>query len=229
MLRIRAFRAVNDQGSCKMFAEGHAKVLLDYGVTKVTSSNNDWFFNPNVYVVLVLAEDGEVVGGERIHMVHKDYPLPIENAITIVDKKVHPLVASYAQKGLTGELCGLWNSKSIAGRGVSVLLTKLGVALAKILNMSSLFVLCAPYTVEMCQKAGFEIETSIGNNGTFIYPKLDLIATSLCIKDMADLKTADDAFKKQIFSFVENPIGSFIETGAKGEFNVDYDLAIKVN
>jgi hypothetical protein len=212
-----------------MFAEGHAKVLLDYGVTKVTSSNNDWFFNPNVYVVLVLAEDGEVVGGERIHMVHKDYPLPIENAITIVDKKVHPLVASYAQKGLTGELCGLWNSKSIAGRGVSVLLTKLGVALAKILNMSSLFVLCAPYTVEMCQKAGFEIETSIGNNGTFIYPKLDLIATSLCIKDMADLKTADDAFKKQIFSFVENPIGSFIETGAKGEFNVDYDLAIKVN
>ena len=53
MLKIRAFKAVDDLESCKRFAEGHANVLRDYGVTKVTSSKNDWFFNPEVYVVLV--------------------------------------------------------------------------------------------------------------------------------------------------------------------------------
>lgn len=229
MLKIRAFRAVDDLESCKLFAGGHANVLLDYGISKVTSANNKWFYNPGVYVVIVQGEDGEVLGGERIHLTHPDYPLPIENAITIVDKKIHPLVAEYMERGLTGELCGLWNSKSIAGRGVSVLLTKFGVAMAKILKMNSLFVLCAPYTVEMCQKAGFEIETSIGNEGTFIYPKLDLIATSLCIKDVNNLTHIDGEFKQQIFSFAEHPIGEFIETGPKGDFKVEYNLAVKVD
>ncbi|MDR3681636.1 MAG: hypothetical protein P4L41_16830 [Flavipsychrobacter sp.] len=226
MLKVRAFRAVDDIESCKLFAEGHANVLRDYGITKVTSSRNDWFYNTGVYVAVVESEDGRMLGGERIHLANKESPLPIEDAVTIVEKKIHPLIASYSDNKITGELCGLWNARELAGKGVSILLTKLGVAMAHMIGMDSLFVLCAPYTVSMCQTAGFEIETSIGNEGTFIYPKLDLIATALVIKDIGILSNAEPEERKQIFSIIENPVSFTHESGPKGEIEVEYNIRL---
>ncbi len=227
MFKIRVFRAIEDLESCQLFATGHANVLRDYGITKVTSSKNDWFFNPNVLVVTVEeTESNKVVGGERIHIVNKDFLLPIEEAVSVVEHRIFDLVKTYTEKGITGELCGLWNAKDIAGRGVSLLLTKIGVALAHMLNMDSIFVLCAPYTVSMCQSAGFEIETSIGNNGTFIYPKLDLIATSLVIKDLGVLLHAENQIREQIFNFIAYPINVITEIGQRGETQITYNIQI---
>ena len=88
MLRIRAFRAIDDLKSCEKFAEGHLNVLRDYGVTKVTTAKTDWFYNPSVYVVLVESEDGkETYGGERIHIVDAYDKLPVEHAVSIVEKR----------------------------------------------------------------------------------------------------------------------------------------------
>jgi len=224
MLTVRVFRAIEDLASCQQFATGHANVLLEYGITKVTSSRNDWFYNPNVYVVVIETEEGVVVGGERIHITHPDFKLPIEEAISVVEDRIYELVAAYEKEGITGELCGLWNSKQIAGTGMSVLLTKMGVALAQMLGMSSLFVLCAPYTVAMCQTAGFQIETAIGNDGTFIYPKLDLIATSLIIKDVDKISNAQPEVKAQIEQMFHQPKGIIEEMGQKGLTQVRYDL-----
>lgn len=226
MLKVRTFKATEDLDSCVKFAEGHANVLKDYGITKVTSSRNDWFHNPGVYVVLVEDDEtGEVVGGERIHFANNVQPLPIEDAISIVDKAIHPLVASYADQKLTGELCGLWNARSIAGMGVSYFLTKLGVAIAHRLGMDSLFVLCAPYTVSMCQDAGFSIETSIGNKGTFVYPKLDLIATALVVKDMHNLSPGNPEYAEQIFQFIADGQGITEEIGKKGVTKIAYNIS----
>lgn len=227
MLHISVFRAIDDVKSCQKFAEGHANVLKDYGVTKVTSAKTDWFDNPGAFVVLVEDDNGTVVGGERIHLANKDYELPIESAIHMVESRIYDLVAQYSDKKITGELCGLWNAKSIAGKGVSVLLTKMGVAMAKMLGMDSLFVLCAPYTVQMCKNAGFEIETSIGNNGEFIYPKLDLIATSLVVKDIYNLSTAQDDFRKEIIDFYTQPESiCTIDHGENGTTEIKYNILL---
>ncbi len=215
--------------ACKLFAEGHSNVLKDYGVTKVTSSNYDWMHNPDVYVVLVQdASTGEVVGGERIHIKGQNaIPLPIESAVGIVEERIYNLVSDYARMGTTSELCGLWNARKIVGQGISILLTKLGVALANLIHVQNLFVLCAPYTVKMCQNAGFEIETTIGNQGTFYYPKLDLIATSLIIKDLKNLPFAEDEFKKQILGFIQTTSGTTIHTTPKGEkIDIHYSISI---
>lgn len=227
MIKIRAFQAIDDPVSCQRFADGHSNVLKDYGVTKVTSAKNDWFDNPDVYVILVESADGlTALGGERIHIANNSHPLPIESAIGIVDTGIHDLVKKHAEYR-TGELCGLWNAKSIAGHGVSILLTKLGVSLAMSLQLRSLFVLCAPYTVQMTQMCGFTIETSIGNNGTFYYPKLDLVATSLVINDLINLPYADPDIKKQLSQFCAFPIQSTTEHGPKGEILVEIDLGLK--
>ncbi len=204
-------------------------MLRDYGVTKVTSAKNDWINNPDVYVVIVESPDGKITyGGERIHVANGANPLPIETAIGVVDAGIYDLVAKYVP-GRTGELCGLWNSKAIAGHGISVLLSKIGVALSMHLQLGSLFVLCAPYTVAMTQMCGFEIETSIGNQGTFYYPKLDLIATSLMIKDVANIPTADPKIKKEILSYSSSGKIHTHEKGPKGELDVELNLTIQKN
>jgi hypothetical protein len=228
MLKVKLFRAIDDLDSCKKFAEGHGNVLKDYGVTKVTSAKHDWFHNPDVYVALVLSEDEqEVFGGERVHIANNEFPLPIEAAVGMVEPGIYNLVNSYKNAGKTGELCGLWNAKSIAGKGISILLTKIGVVIANVLKMDSLLVLCAPYTVKMCQDAGFEIETSIGNQGTFYYPKLDLIATSLVVKDLENLPQADPEFRVEIQNLIHNPVSIAKGEGPKG--NVELILDLKLN
>lgn len=225
MYRIRAFRAIDDIESCKKFAEGHLNVLLEYGVTKVTTANLSWFHNPDVYVVLIESEDGSIAyGGERIHISNDYAKLPIEDAVSLVDQNIFELTSHYRALGRTGELCGLWNSKAIAGRGFSNLLTKLGVAMAQRLQMSSLFVLCAPYTVAMCQEAGFEIEESVGSRGTFNYPKLDLIATALIVKDLYNLPTAAPEYKEKICNFSSRPVQTTSDTGPKGDFSFTLNL-----
>lgn len=227
MLKVKLFRAIDDLDSCKKFAEGHGNVLKDYGVTKVTSAKHDWFHNPDVYVALVLSEDGqEVFGGERVHIANNEFPLPIEAAVGMVEPGIYNLVNSYKNAGKTGELCGLWNAKSIAGKGISILLTKIGVVIANVLKMDSLLVLCAPYTVKMCQDAGFEIETSIGNQGTFYYPKLDLIATSLVIKDLENLPHANTEFRVEIQNLIRNPVSTAKGEGPKGNVELIFDLKL---
>ncbi len=225
MFKLKAFRAIDQIGLCEQFAAGHAKVLLDYGVTKVTSSSTAWFHNPAVYVIIANnTETGEVVGGVRIHVADGVTPLPMEDAISIVDERVFELVQHYIP-AKTAELCGLWNSKSVAGMGIgSYYLMRAGISVTNQINLSSLFALCAPHTLKISVEKGFEVETSIGKNGTFIYPKLDLIATSIIIKDTANLPVALPEERDLIMELRAKPQITRQEVGPKGEVTVEYDL-----
>ena len=225
MINIRAFRAIEDLDSCKSFAEGHANVLRDYGVSKVTSSSNDWFYNPSAYVMIAEnKETGETVGGIRIHIADGVTRLPMEDAISIVDTRVYDLIDRYIPIG-TGELCGLWNAKSVAGYGLgSYFLMRVGISVTRQLNLPTLFALCAPHTLQISVEKGFEKETSIGNEGTFIYPKLDLVATSIIIKDTQHLPIALPKEKELIFELRDHPIISRGEHGPKGNIEISYNL-----
>lgn len=230
MLRIRTFRAIDDLPSCKLFATGHAKVLLDYGVTKVTSSSTDWFYNPSVYVIIAEnIETNETVGGIRIQISDGKTRLPMEDAVSIVDKGVYELVNKYTPGG-TGELCGLWNSKTTAGLGIgSFYLMRAGISLGTSLGLTTLFALCAPHTLHISVEKGFEVEKSIGNGGTFIYPKLDLVATSIIIKNLASLPYALPKERDLIFELRERPELTRVEQGPKGDLRIDYNLRYKNN
>ena len=227
MLKLRLFRAIDDLGSCEKFAEGHAKVLLDYGVTKVTSSSTDWFYNPAVYVIIAeIEETGETVGGIRIHIADGKTRLPMEDAVSLVDKNVYKLIDGYREGG-TAELCGLWNSKTTAGWGIgSYILMRAGISIIPELKLSTLFALCAPHTLRISVEKGFEIEKSIGNEGTFIYPKIDLIATSIIVKDVVGLPLALPNEQEIIFKLREDPLLTRVESNAKNTFEINYNLKL---
>ena len=227
VVRLRAFRAIDDPRSCELFVEGHKRVLTSIGVEKVTSSNNEWVHNPAAFVMIVESLDKEhIYGGARIHVAGGTEPLPIEQATGALDPSVYEIVYNYAQKG-TGEGCGLWNSREIAGYGIgSIFLTRVGVAMSTQIGLDSLFGLCAPYTVKMAQSVGYEIEEGIGNNGTFYYPKLDLVATVLILRDLKDLSAADEENRKAIIALRENLQGIKIEELRKKKIEIHYDIQI---
>ena len=231
MIRIKAFRAVDDIDSCEIFAQGHTKVLEDHGIKPVASSNSEWFFNPTVYGILILSSTSdEVYGGARLHIAGGAQPLPIETAIGKLDNKIYDLVKGYADKG-TGEFCGLWNDKKAAGKGYNILLGRASIARASVviagmLDIRSLFALAASYTLRPALNVGFEVETSLGDKGTFSYPKPDLRAVVAVLRNLTTLSAATLKEKESILELIANPRQQKIEIGPKGPIEVEYDLTI---
>lgn len=226
-IRIRAFRAIDNRHACELYAEAHLDILKIFGITKITTANNSWIYNPNVYVILAEAvDDSRPLGGARIHLYHPDYPLPFVDAVRDFDSGVHTLVAEHAKKG-TGEICGLWNAREVAGLGIGTLfLSRAGVALAAQLPMHSMFVLCGEHTIGVTLKKGFVIEEKLGNKGTYYYPKEGLVATAAVINDLQDLSHADELDREIITSLRTQPNQTRIEQGPKEELEIQYRLKL---
>lgn len=224
---FRAFRAIDEPEACLRFIEGHRKVLEIYGITMITSNKALWMEHESTYVILVESkEDGKVVGGARVQIADGNLLLPIEDAVGIIDKKIYDIVNSYKSDSVA-ELCGLWNSREIAGYGIgSTFLTRTSIALAKIIKLKTMLALCAPATVKMGSKCGFIIERSLGKDGFFNYPKLDLIATAMIIKDINNLETATEESLDFIDDLCKNRKKTSIEKGPKGEIEVEFNINI---
>lgn len=228
MVRLRAFKAIDDKESCLRFLKGHEKVLTSIGVEKVTSSNMEWIENPAAYVIVVEVEgEEEVLGGARVHAHGGTQELPIVEATGYLDDNINPMVEKEHDNGGTGEICGLWNSRKVAGMGFgSLFLTRAAVAISCDIGLSSLFALCAPYTVKTAEYFGYKKIDSLGNNGTFYYPKLDLVATAMLLPDTKSLECAELNEKERIFSLRNNPIQTVVEDNRKRQVEIGYDLEI---
>ncbi len=198
-LHFKVFRAIDDRVACMKFIEGHTHVLEVFGITKITSANIDWILNPDVYVILVLAEEnGPALAGGRIHIANGKDALPIEAAVGSMDAKIYEMVKERMAGG-TGEFCGLWNSWEIAGLGIgSIHLGRTLIALAHRLGLKSLFGLCAPATYRNSIRVGFRVLKEIGIDGKFYYPKEQLTATSLLMEDIENLSGAVEEEKQEI-------------------------------
>ncbi len=229
-LRFRAFRAVDDRQSCERYLEGHQHVLKVFDIAHITSAKPIWMDNPNCYIIMLesLYSD-RVYGGARIQIADGVHPLPIEDAIANLDRNVSRLVSEKSLDG-TGELCGLWNSREVAGYGLgSIFLGRTSISVINQLNIKSLFALCAPATLRNCLKSGFEIERSLGNKGAFYYPKSDLIATALLMNDPIGLSKTLPSEREFILDLRNSPNQLKVETTLKGPLAIEYDLSISKN
>lgn len=226
-VRLRAFRAIDEPETCELFIEGHTNVLTSIGVTKVTSSKNEWSANPAAFVIIVESTDGKkVYGGARVHVAGGSQPLPIEQATGGMDARVFNLVNNFAQHG-TGEICGLWNSQELSGYGIGTpLLIRAGIAISSQIGLQSLFALCAPYTVKPVVNCGMVLVNGIGNKGTFYYPKIDLIATAMILKDVFSLEKAGEEDKLAMLAMRSYPNSLRIDELKQKEITINFRLQI---
>jgi hypothetical protein len=227
MIKIRAFKVTDDPSACLRYIKGHHLVLESYGVTKVTSLNADWIEDPNTYAIIVESDDGKkVFGGGRIQLKSEQLRMPMEDAIAILDDRIYDYSNNLGILNVA-EFCGLWNSKEAAGFGIgSIYMGRVGVAIASQLNIEFLTALCSPGTLRNCLKVGFTIIRELGNEGTFYYPKEDLTATALIIRDLKEIPSADPIEKEAIHRIRENLQGVAKEKGPRGEMEFMYDLQI---
>lgn len=228
-IRIRAFRATDDLETCETFVREHKKILEDHGITQVTSSNHEWVEHPSSFVIVVETLDGKtMLGGVRIQIADGIKPLPIEMATGGMDFRIFNIIREKAVNGI-GEICGLWNSKEATGLGLGIYFaTQSAMAISHQIGLSSLFVLCAPYTVDTIRQFGGSEFTAIGNKGTFYYPKLDLVATAMYIEDLSQFKYANTDKRERLIALIQNPKQLRVEKVPKNDtiVNIHYNLTI---
>ncbi|HXI00070.1 MAG TPA: hypothetical protein VNI52_07355 [Sphingobacteriaceae bacterium] len=192
----------------------------------ITSNNGEWASHPNTFVILAeAADDGRALAGVRVQVGDTNFPLPLIDAVGKVDDKVHNLIDTHKNNKIA-EICGLWNSRELAGYGYSFFILRASLSLASRIGVDFLYALAAPVTVNMCLNMGFVIERKLGNNGFFNYPKLDLVATMMLIDDLKVLSTAQEADRSHIFRLVENPDQLGKDTGPKGDILINYKLLL---
>lgn len=227
---IRAFRAPDDLHTCRKFIQGHRKVLSIYGIENITTNTEDWIYNPSIFVIAVESLDREkLYGGARLQAADGIYPLPIEEATGPMDPRVYDVVKHYSQFG-TGELSGLWNSKEVAGLGIgSLFSSRTAVVIAEQLGLTTMFSLCSPATVRFNQWIGSRVLTSVGTNGTFYYPKMDLLATACFLDDVKELKSANAKEREKMLYLRQNPVTTIKDKSPFRNIMVDvhYDLVIQ--
>jgi len=224
-LIFKAFRAINDAEACVSFKEGHNSVLKDYGITNITTNNDVWMQNPNMYCIVALSADGkETLGGIRIQISDEENLLPVEKAIGKMDGRIYEIVKRFRDDGGVGELCALWNAKKVAGVGISILLTRAGISVTNQLSINTLVGICGEYTLKMFQKVGFVVDNSLGFNGLFPYPKDEFTARVLGILNSHTLDTADVYDKDRIDNIRGNPVQIVLELGTREEIEIQYNL-----
>lgn len=226
-VRIRAFRAVDEPELCDGFIDGHSRVLSSVGVEQVSSSSHEWKYNPAAFVVLCESMDGsKVYGGVRVHALGGTQCLPMEEATVDMDPSIIDHINGQAKYG-TGELCGLWNSIEVAGMGIgAVYLIRSAVSILNQLKLGTLWALCSPFSARIARNYSFLTYPRVGKDGTFYYPKIDLIAT-VCLLDDSDKFT--DGNKEEvdrIFSLREKPQQVVVEKNRGRMLEIEYDLKL---
>lgn len=228
MIKIKVFRAIDNPEDTFRYIEGHKKILDNYGVSKVTSANLDWVEEPLTYLITVDQEGTkDMVAGGRIQVAGGKVQLPVEEAVSEFDNRIYEVVKELAKTG-TGEFCGLWNSRDVAGYGIgSILVGRVAISLIRQLNLTTLLGFCSQATFKNSQRVGFKVIKSLGNDGTFYYPKEDLLATALIIDDPDILSQAEPLERERILDLKKRPIQRTIEQGPRGNMEVDYNLIIE--
>lgn len=224
MITVRAFKAPDDPEACLRFYNGHLRLLeIYFGIAKITSGSADWMHHENSIVIIVEDESRtKTYGGARVQLADGILPLPIETAIGKYDPKIYDMVRTGS-----AEICAMWNSKEVAGMGIgSQVLARAGVVLAAQMPIDNFHVLCAPITTRIGKRVGFTIDESLGDKGTFFYPKDDFIATAMVINDVNKLEYADPKERELIYDLRENLIQTKTEVGPKGSYEVSYNLEI---
>jgi len=222
--KVLAFRAKDEPELCQQYLVGHVKVLTDFGIANITSNNNSWVNNPNIYCLGLFSLSNELLGGIRIQLANGRNPLPIEDAIGYMESNIYTIVRSYAEKGGIGELSGLWIDNRLRGLGIGWYMVRAAIASSSQLYFKTMIGICGDVTLKMFSDVGFVVDKSVGENGQFYYPNEDLIAHVVGILNAITLESAIDYDKTIITELRENNLQKRVENDTGIDVNIEYNL-----
>lgn len=223
--RLKAFRAVDDEVSSLHFFNGHLTVLTDYGIQNLNTARPSWLTDPNVYVINVYDKSGAVVGGLRVHIYNGDNELPIVDALYQEEPRIKDIIDASLPYGTT-EVCGLWSSKRIFGKGLTPVVCMSSVAVVALLNFDQFYCFSAPYTEKMIRANGCIPNESIGDKGRFNYPTEEFVSVVLYNPSVSKLEYADPYIADRIRSLIAKPQQTSLEPSPRGPVRIMFDLKV---
>lgn len=223
---IKAYRAVDHPELCEAFEEGQRKILGSYGLTSLSTLEASWIRNPNVWMITANeVGDDEIVGGVRVHLFDPKWPLPLQDAMGPYVPSIDQYIDELAPKRI-GELSGLWNSRSVYGRGLSPLLARSAVILSGLLKCDVFFTWCSHYTFDLALALGFVKEVLDDSDGLYPYPT-DKFKTALTvIRDVKSVNCAAPEQRKRILDVREKPNQEVTELSQKKYLRIFYGLGV---
>lgn len=230
---VVTFKAKDNPLFSEQYLRGHIKVLTDFGIQNITSNNNSWMLNPDVYCIALFTNENRMMGGIRIQLANGTYPLPIEAAIGCMDHRIYEIIDNFGMNGGVGELSGLWVDNSLKGLGIGWYLVRAAIASSNQLNFKTLIGICGDVTLTMFKSVGFNVDEAIGENGTFLYPNEHLIAYAVGLLDVVSLEGAVEYDKNIMLSLRESVQIDRIEKDkailVKLCYNLKYFSVSKIN
>ena len=223
-VNIVAFRAVDDYKACLSYMHGHRKVLAVHGFTHFLSNEESWMFNPDTIVAMVWDKDMKTpLGGARFERRTKGNLLSFERVLM----KDEPEVVKHVNRrvrGGTGEVCGLWNSKDVAGWNTSILLVRAVLVTLYQAGHNSTFAFNARYTNRIPMRLGFERLKIIGTNGYVPYPDDRFLAAIWRYECKKGLSRAYQYEAETMKKLIAEPKQQIIEKDIYNNLDVSYDL-----
>jgi hypothetical protein len=225
-VQIIAFRAVDHYPRCLDYIRGHRKVLEAHGFTHFLSNEESWIFNPDTIVTMVYdPNSGTALGGSRFEKRTTDNLLLFERVLQNSEPQIIREVKARV-KGGTGELCGLWNAKEVAGWNTSILLARSVMIAIWEQRLNTFYTFNARYTNRIPIRLGFKRLTIIGNNGYVPYPDDRFQAAVWRFERRNGLRKADPYEREAMKKLIENPQQTIHEEDVYGKLEVQYDLKI---
>jgi hypothetical protein len=224
-ISIRSFRAIDDLESCMRFREGHLGVLEAFGF-KLTSSTEEWMFDPGTHVIIIESLDRKTIyGGSRLQLLGSKLELPIQSAVGEDISNLDEYL--FSRKGPVAELCGLWNSVAVAGLGIgSVYSIRSAIALGGLLGYHEMVALCSAFTYRISHKYGFRLVESLGDGGKIFYEGANQYAHITHQQDIINLPDSDEIEKLKIQEIRLKPISSVDEIIGDGLTSIHYQIQI---
>jgi hypothetical protein len=183
--------------------------------------------DPNVFVLIAIDSDREVVAGLRIHRFNSaSGSLPIIESIKEQDSRIIEAIHATLPGG-TAEACGLWSAKKVFGKGLTPLLCIAAIPVMAEVGLSNFFCFAAPYTEKMIKTNGLIEVTEVGDNGRLPYPTPEFISVVLKNPDIQSMEHADEFNRKRVFELMKEPVCTFFEDSPRGAIEVHYDLRLK--
>lgn len=221
---ITGFWARDNKFLCEEFSVGHENVLKEYGYEHLKTNNRNWHSDKDTYVVI--AKMGKTaVGGLRFKIKRKDILLPMEQVILPLDKRFADYMLAVSGEGAF-EICGLWNSKLVGGMKLSYFLSRLGVVMAPVFDWKVSMCFMATYTFRIPRRLGYDLVTSIGQDGYFNYPTEEYQAGVWAHSNIIHLGNCVDSEKERVLSLRDNRFQTFREENTGNGLLIEYNLYV---
>lgn len=225
--RIEAFQAVEHPEFCALFHNGHTGVLTELGIKNLNSAQPSWMSDPNVFVLIAIDNEQEVVAGLRIHRFNsEDSTLPIIESIKEQDPRILTAIHATLPEG-TAEACGLWSAKKVFGKGLTPLLCIAAIPVMAEIGLTNFFCFAAPYTEKMIKTNGLVEVSEVGENGRLPYPTPEFISVVLKNPNIYEMEFAEEFNRERVFQLMKEPVCTLFEDSPRGSIEVHYDLRLK--